>query len=195
MYLSGCVRADLPAGVGLMLTRAMSNRLPAGRLFACDTGCFNDPGAHDVDAYLRWVQTMDLARCLFATAADRFNDGAETLRVALPELARIRALGVRAAFVLQPGTPDIPWDAFDCLFLGGRDAWQQSDAAHDAVREARARGKWTHRGRVNSMRRIMGSKALGFDSCDGTMVAFEPNTKLRRLERVVGHAQMQGVLI
>lgn len=195
VYLSGCVRADLPAGVGVMLTPAMGNKVPDNRLYATDTGCFNTPEAHDDDAYLAWLSKRVSDRCLFATAPDRFGDGDATLHVALPLLPRIRALGVRAALVLQPGVVDLPWDEFDCLFLGGPDAWQQNSEAHRLVYAAQERGKWTHRGRVNSEARLMASKAMGFDSCDGTYIAFGPDVNGPRVARWVERVSMQSVMV
>lgn len=194
VYLSGCVRDDLPVEIGVMLTPMMGNRLPEGRVWAADTGCFARPEAHDTDVYLRWLGSRDLSRCLFATAPDRFGDGWETLRVALPVLPRLRDAGVRAALVLQPGVTDLPWDEFDCLFLGGPDAWQQSSEAHRLVFAAQEKGKWTHRGRVNSEARLMASKAMGFDSADGTYIAFGPDINGPRVAKWAARVQMQQVL-
>ena len=178
-----------------MQTPMMGNKTPEGRLWATDTGCFNQPEKHVDDAYLAWLAERVNDRCLFATAPDRFGDGRETLRVALPVLPRIRALGVRAALVLQPGITELPWDECDAVFLGGPNWWQQSSDAHRLVYAAPERGLWTHRGRVNSEARVMASKAMGFDSCDGTYIAFGPDINGPRVARWVSRVQMQGVLL
>jgi hypothetical protein len=193
IYLSGYIRDDLPEGVGLMTTPFIRNRLPEDRVFATDTGCFNQPQKHDDEKYLGWLADLPLDRCLFATAPDRFGDGVETLRVALPVLPRIRAVGVRAALVLQPGLENVPWSEVDAVFLGGPDWWQQSERAHALVGAARARGLWCHRGRVNSESRVMGSIAM-FDSVDGTFAAFGPDVNIPKMQRWVRRAQMQTVL-
>ncbi len=195
IYLSGCIRNDLPQGVGCMTTPWIGNKLPEDRVFATDTGCFAKPESHDDEKYLAWLSKLPLDRCLFATAPDRFGDGHETLRVAMPMLPRIRALGVRAAIVLQPGVTDLPWDEFDCLFLGGPNPWQQSDQAHRLVARAQELDKWTHRGRVNSESRILASMAMGFDSCDGTLIAFGPEVHKPRVAKWMQRAEMQRVLI
>lgn len=88
----------------------------------------------------------------------------------------IRELGFPTAFVAQDGQEylPIPWDAFDCLFVGGSTAWKLSEPAYALVREAKRRGKWCHMGRVNSWRRIRAAAMSGYDSCDGTYIAYNP---------------------
>lgn len=199
MYLSGCVREGLPAGVGMMLTPQMGNKLPEGRTWAADTGCFAAPGKYDDDAYLRWLRGRAYAvdRCLFATAPDVYGDGLATLEKALPMLPRIRALGYKAALVLQPGiTSDrIPWDDLDAIFIGGPDGWHRSEVRMlPLVLEARRRGKWTHQGRVNGHARLKAARVAGFDSCDGTYIAFGPDANLPHVQRWVRHTQIQPVL-
>lgn len=197
IYLSGYVRDDLPPGVGVMTTPVTGNRMPADRWWAADTGCFARPERHDDDRYIAWLaQVADPAMCLFATAADRFGDGPATLEVARPLLPRIRQLGIRAALVLQPGVDDLPWDEFDCLFLGGPNDWQRDERrCHPLVYEAQRRGKWTHRGRVNSQPRLLASKAMGFDSADGTHIMYKPLERGREVARWAQVAAMQEALL
>lgn len=187
MYLSGSVRADLPSEVGVMLTPMMGNKLPDDRMWSADTGCFLQPDKHDDDRYLAWLEVRLHAvdRCLFATAPDVVGDAAATIERSLPMLSRIRTLGFPAALVAQDGLESlpVPWDTFDCLFVGGSTAWKLSEPAYELVAEAKRRGKWTHMGRVNSERRFRAAAISGYDSADGTYLAFGPDTNLPKLQR------------
>lgn len=177
IYLSGKVVDGVPA----MITPAMGHQ-PAG-VWAADTGCFAKPEAHDDAAYLRFLDARPRETCLFATAPDRFGDGPATLAVARPMLPRIRALGFPAALVSQPGTTvdAVPWDDVDVLFVGGPNGWQHSEANHELVREALARGKRVHVGRVNGFARLEWARSIGATSADGTFLAFGPDTNRERL--------------
>jgi len=112
---------------------------------------------------------------LFPTAPDVPFDWAETLRLSRPWLWRIRRLGCPAALCAQEGmTPGgIPWDEFECLFIGGRDDFKEGTVVRDACREARRRSKWVHMGRVNSLRRFRVALDFGVDSVDGTYLLHE----------------------
>jgi hypothetical protein len=201
LYLSGCVRDDLPAGMGVMLTPMMGNRVPNDRMWAADTGCFNQPGKHDDAAYLRWLEdrVSAVGRCLFATAPDVVGDGWGTLRRSYDVLPRIRDCGFDAALVGQDGmTPEmLPWDTFDALFVGGTTSWKLSEAAVTLIRAAKAHGKWVHVGRVNSEERVMHFRRLGeglVDSVDGTYIAFGPDRNAPRVASWMKRAAMQTVL-
>ena len=198
VYLSGCVRDDLPAGVGVMLTPQMGNNLPEGRTWAADTGCFAAPEKYSDDAYLSWLASRAYAadRCLFATAPDVFGDGLATLEKSRPMLPRIRALGYKAALVVQPGiTPDlVPWGEIDAVFVGGPDDWHRSDTVLALVLEAKQRGKWTHQGRVNSHARLKAARVTGYDSADGTFVAFGPDANIPKVSRWTEHTRLQPTL-
>ncbi|MFD6285386.1 hypothetical protein [Streptomyces sp. NPDC060205] len=69
----------------------------------------------------------------------------------------------------------------DVLFLAGSTNWKTSPAAHRLALEARERGLGVHMGRVNSRRRLRIAQAFGCTSCDGTYLAFGPDTNLPRL--------------
>jgi hypothetical protein len=165
---------------------------PVPGAWGCDTGCFSTKGADGfrMDPYLRWLQRRELSTNLFATAPDVLGDPEATLRLSLPELPKLRALGVRAALVAQDGLEDltVPWDAFDCLFVGGRPPavkgqpeWKDSPGAARLILEALARGKFVHAGRVNSQLRYDRMASLGVHSCDGTFLAYGPTVNLPRL--------------
>ena len=71
-------------------------------------------------------------------------------------------------------TPDsIPWDDFDCLFIGGDDAFKESGLIRRTCREAKRRRKWVHMGRVNGLRRLLIALDFGVDSVDGTYLLHE----------------------
>lgn len=170
-----------------MLTPMMGNKLPEARMWAADTGMFAAPDKFRLDRYLQWLSDRCHAadRCLFATAPDVVGDAAATLAIATPVLPMIRARGYPAALVAQDGLEylPVPWDDFDCLFVGGTTAWKLSEPAYALVAEAKRRGKWTHMGRVNSLRRLLACQVAGFDSADGTYLAFGPDTNAPKLQR------------
>lgn len=84
-------------------------------------------------------------------------------------------MGCPAALCAQEGmTPgSIPWDEFDCLFIGGADTFKEGPIVRDACSEARRRGKWVHMGRVNGLRRLLIALDFGVDSVDGTYLLHE----------------------
>ncbi|RSN14841.1 hypothetical protein DMH25_07855 [Streptomyces sp. WAC 01325] len=178
------VRAAMEAGLlGCMTTPAQGNVIPAGALYSCDNGKFGKgwPGA---DAWFAWLKaTIDRygrSLCQWAVAPDVPMDADATLAESLPWLERIRALGVPAAFAAQDGSEHrlLPWDRIDVLFLAGSARWKTSPAAHRLALEARERGLAVHMGRVNSRRRLRLAQAFGCTSCDGTYLAFGPDTNL-----------------
>jgi len=184
IYLSGAVRSDLPPEVGVIVGPRQGNLIPPDRQWAFDNGCFRDPDAFDRDRWLAELVTRGgHDRCLFAVAPDVVGDAVETLRRSLPVLPLIRAIGVPAALVAQDGLEalPVPWDAFDCLFVGGSTAWKLSEAAYALAAEAKRRGKHTHMGRVNSLRRLRAAMVGGYDSADGTFLTFGPNVNLPRV--------------
>jgi hypothetical protein len=179
--------------LGFIDTPAQGNRLPEGVLFCCDNGCFGDGYPGD-DGFLDWLagRAKHADRCAFVVAPDVITrnpdgtlrpDAAATVERSAPMLPRIRALGFKAALVAQNGLEDlaIGWHTFDALFVGGDTAWKLGPAARALVAEARWRGKWTHMGRVNSLRRLRYAAAIGCDSADGTYLAFGPDTNLPKV--------------
>jgi len=181
------VRAAMSAGlIGCMTTPAQGNVIPDGAMYACDNGKFGKgwPGA---DAWYDWLErTVDRYspdHCLWAVAPDVPFDAAGTLAESLPWLARIRALGIPAAFAAQDGCDQlgVPWDDFDVLFLAGSTEWKTGPVAEALAREAKARGKGVHMGRVNSRRRLQTAEWFGCDSADGTYLAFGPDKNLALL--------------
>jgi hypothetical protein len=164
----GLVAGDLPVGlrrgkidhirqIGYMITPNHRHRLDLfGRPWAVDTGTFSQTGSDlfDLDRYVRCLRDRlpAVKTNVFVTAPDVFNDSAATRLRSLPVLPIIRQIGYRPAYVAQPGSTvaNVPWDLIDVLFLGGGNDWQFSESAHRLLQEAKDRGLWVHRGRVNT---------------------------------------------
>lgn len=165
-----------------ILTPKQGNVLPGGVEWCADNGCFGKgyPGDAEWFAWLAAFTPEQVSRCRFAVAPDVVGDAAGTLARSTPWLARVRELGFPVAYVAQNGQEalPVPWDAFDALFLGGDTEWKLGPAARELVRQAKARGKWVHMGRVNSARRMRYAAAIGCDSADGTYIAFGPDVNL-----------------
>lgn len=170
--------------LGYIDTPAQGNRRPEGVTWCADNGCFGKGYPGDVK-WLAWLEKNSYAAadCLFATAPDVVGDAAATLERSAPFLQQIRALGYPAALVAQDGLEDleVPWEEFDVLFIGGSTEWKLGPAARDLIRQAKARSKWVHMGRVNSERRYRYANDLGCDSVDGTYLTFGPDINLPKL--------------
>lgn len=152
--------------------------------YAADNGCFAQGDRFDMARYLCWLTTLTHKdRCLFAVAPDVVGDAAATWKRSRYVLPVLRALGFRAALVAQDGLDPrrLDWDAFDCLFVGGTTAYKLSESAYRAVAEAKARGKWCHMGRVNSLRRLRAAAMAGYDSADGTFLRRAPDINVPRM--------------
>jgi hypothetical protein len=187
----GQARDLMTAGIlGMIATPSQGNRIPDGATWCADNGC--GPGAGGVkqgtgypgDAkWLAWLSKRtpeQIARCAFAVAPDVVGDAKATLERSAPWLPVIRDLGYPAALVAQDGLEalDVPWDAFDVLFIGGTTAWKLGPAARQLVADAKTKGKRVHMGRVNSQRRFRYAQAIGCDSVDGTKLAFGHDANL-----------------
>lgn len=189
-YLTGVASPAIRAALahrddtGLLVTPNSGYSLHDWRVWAVDSGCYGKNYIGDVK-YLAWLTERQpfAASCLFACAPDVVGDAQATLERSAPLLPLIRQLGYPAAFVAQDGLEHltVPWDTFDVLFIGGSTEWKLSTAVIDLVKQAKQRGKPVHVGRVNSHRRLNWSEAIGADTCDGTFLAFGPDTNLPRL--------------
>ena len=177
------VEAMCDRQIGFIDTPAQGNRRPEGVTWCADNGCFSDKW----DEAKWWQFLVDNAHasktCLFAVAPDVVGDAAATSVKSTPWLGPIRGLGYPVAWVAQDGQENLPlpWDAFDCLFIGGSTEWKLGSSARDLVAEAKRRGKWVHMGRVNSKRRYDYARFIGCDSADGTYLTFGPDENLPKL--------------
>jgi hypothetical protein len=196
MYLSPfseTIRGELEDGVLGLLVTPESHRpelydVRDFMYWAADNGCFTRGDRFCEIQYLDWLDSIPLeARewCLWATAPDVVGDWAATLERSLPLLADIRELGYRAAIVLQDGaTPEtIPWDEIDAVFVGGSTEWKLGEDAERCLAEATRRGKLTHVGRVNSIKRGRRCREMRADSADGTLLIYGPEANRSRVIR------------
>jgi hypothetical protein len=107
-----------------------------------------------------------------------------------------RELGYPVALAAQNGLECLPtpWDRFRVLFLGGDTRWKLGLAAAELAREAIARGKRVHMGRVNGGGRYAYARALGCSTADGRCINKAPDKNLTRHDRWEDHP-VQGVLV
>lgn len=167
--------------LGLLCTpdSAVHNQIPLYEYWAADNGCFTKGDRFDDGAWLAWLeaQTIRLDSCLFAVLPDVVGDATATWKRSSRYADRVRSLGYPVALAAQDGLENIavPWDEIDCLFIGGSTEWKLSEHAIRLGAEARDRGLWTHVGRVNTWRRLQWANSAGFDSADGTLLAFGPD--------------------
>lgn len=174
---------DTPRSTAWLLSNQSSDatsKLP-------DNGRFGK-GWPGYEAWFLWlrstVERYGMDSCLFAVAPDLPFDAAGTLAESKPWLPRIRSLGIPAAFAAQDGSEKpglLPWDDFDVLFIAASTEWKTGRHAERIAREAKARHKSVHMGRVNSRQRMAIAEWFGCDSVDGTYLAFGPDRNLPRL--------------
>ena len=114
----------------------------------------------------------------------------------MPVVPIIRAMGYRAALVLQDGaTPEtVPWREIDAVFTGGSTAWKLSEDAYRLIAEAKHRELWAHMGRVNSLRRLRAADVAGYDSADGTFLTWAPDKNTKRMGRWFENLNIQPSL-
>jgi hypothetical protein len=182
------VRDAMRAGqLGMIATPASGNAVLEGVDWCADNSCFNPNSYPGDERYLAWLarHAAHAARCAFATAPDVVGDAVATLARAVPMLPRIRATGYPAGLVAQDGLEHlpVPWDLMDALFVGGTTEWKLGPAAAALAAEGRTRGLTVHMGRVNSLRRMRYSAAIGCHSADGTYLAYGPHRNLPILLR------------
>ena len=204
-YLTGCSNAGVLAvaheyQIGLMAqpNNGYARQIPNWPSYAADNGCFSPRTARrfDLTRYLRWLDERPRERCLFAVAPDVLYDHAATLARSLPVLPQLRALGYRAAFVAQDGitSETTPWAELDTLFIGGSDPFKAAGSTWALMREARARGKHVHQGRVNTMGRFIASHIMACDTADGTYLGYGPDKNLPLLLRWIRQTRLQPAL-
>lgn len=162
--------------LGQMVTPRSGDRLVDGATWALDNGCFTAQWSED-----RWRRTLErLAgepNCKFAVVPDVVGDATATDELWSEHSATVRRYGYRAAYVTQNGCRSIPDDA-DAVFAGGDNAWKLGKQNTALIAEAKRRGLWCHMGRVNGLRRLRFARDAGYDSVDGTKIAFAPDQNL-----------------
>lgn len=153
--------------VGRLVSPRSGNAVQPGELWAADNDAFK---AWDEDRFVAMLNRRDRTpRCLFVAAPDVVCDPRATLERFDDWRWEIVGRGLPIALVGQDGAEamDLPWDAFDVLFLGGSTGWKLSNAVADLATEAHRRGRWVHMGRVNSNRRMRIAREFEIDSIDG----------------------------
>jgi len=195
---SARARDAMAAGLIDVIETPKQGNVPVdGAVWCADNGCFGKGYPGD-EEWFRWLEANSTraGTCVFAVAPDVVGDAAATLTRSAPWLPRIRELGYPAAFVAQDGLEDlvIPWDTFDVLFIGGSTEWKLGPQARAVVSDAKARGKWVHMGRVNSLKRLRYADAIGCDSADGTYLTYAPDANLPDILNWVREVNGQGDL-
>jgi hypothetical protein len=170
--------------IGLMC-QPKSNSPRAGWLWAADNGCGpprSGAPAWREDYWLNWLRSgLPRSGCLFATVPDVVADHDATMERWRKYSELVASLRYPLAFVGQNGATEsnVPWDEFDCFFIGGDTRWKMGEAFPLAL-AAHERGKWVHVGRINSGHRFLEWASFA-DSCDGTILSFGPKKNLSRV--------------
>lgn len=170
----------------MIASPAAGNRVEPGIEWCADNGCYS--GTYPGDSrFLAWLgrRRAYACACRFVVAPDVPFDAAATLARSRPMFAAIREAGFRVALAAQNGQErlPVPWADIDCLFLAGDDRWKLGPHARRLALEARARGKWVHMGRANSLKRLRQAQQIGCHSADGTYLAYGPDRNLPTLLR------------
>jgi hypothetical protein len=167
--------------LGALTTPNVGNLLEPNIPWALDNGCFGDRWSED-----RWRACLDKYAgnpdCLFAVVPDVVCNADATNERWEKYAPTVRAAGFRPCYVTQNGCNQIPDDA-GAVFTGGDNTWKMGDEAQTLAAGARRRGLWSHMGRVNTLRRLRFAVFHGYDSADGTMLAFGPDVNLPKLLR------------
>ena len=176
--------------LGRLVSPRAGNLILPGMPWAADNDALK---AWDEDRFVKMLNRLgdSASSCLFVAAPDAVvvsadgsirGDARKTVEKFWDWRYEIVGRGFPVALVGQDGAEDLelPWDAFDALFLGGSTEWKLSSAAADLVAEANALGKWTHMGRVNSQRRLRIAYDAQVKSVDGTGWSMFPDDYLKR---------------
>lgn len=154
---------------------------------AADNDCFQ---GLDRKAFVAMLNAVAGVPLLFISVPDVVGDHRATARRFARWRDRVAQAGP-VALCAQDGLTAPPWDEFDCLFIGGTDAFKLGQQAHRLTVEAKERGKWVHMGRVNTQRRMLLAGSWGVDSIDGTSVS---KWRRRRLPERLSQAALDRQL-
>ncbi len=196
-------RAHDRGDIGLMLTPLKPDYLSKADKYpyiAIDNGVFSKVTPFNPDKFNKLLDAVaekpEVARKVqFVVAPDVVGDAAGTLAQFPEWAAQIHERGLPVALAAQNGLEDmmdqIPWNDFETLFMGGSTDWKLGKFDDPAqymrwirlLKEAAARGKKLHVGRVNSFdRALLSNYGMGALSVDGTHLAYGPNAGLARVE-------------
>lgn len=159
---------------GIFETIGSLHNVYAYPCFGVDNGRFTDAWTEP-----KWRFMLEfygeLDTCLFAVVPDCPFDSKGTLEWFWRYEGYVRDLGYPVALATQNGmtSETVPWDAIDCLFVGGDDEHKRGPEARNLMIEAKIRGKHLHVGRVNSGEAIRDYFWMA-DSWDGRTLAIHP---------------------
>lgn len=184
--------AEIGGPVGQLLTPLTRYHLRDPDLpWAIDNGFFSDT---DTKGLLSLLKREDhhKEKCLFVTAPDVVASARRTLEVfhiwkKKPDLA-----GWKLALVCQDGQEDLPmpWEDIDFIFIGGTTKWKCSDHPVHLIKAAKALGKGTHAGRVNTAERWKHFEKLDVDTGDGTGMS-----RYTHMREAIANRHNQGDLL
>lgn len=168
--------------IGYIDTPAQGNKRDDGVDWCADNGCYSN--RWNADRWWRWLDSQERTM-RFASCPDVVCDWDETRRRFEEWAPRMIAADLPVAIVAQDGATveSIPWSDVQCVFIGGSTEWKLSQSVELLVSEANRRGVWAHIGRVNSYRRFRWANDIGANSCDGTMLVFDPTGRFAELKR------------
>lgn len=137
-----------------------------GLNIVCDNGCYTGLNEKRFTRMLEKAQEAEVSLD-WVTVPDVLSDAKATLsqfEVWAPQII------YPLAYVLQDGAEDtnIPFENFNCLFIGGSTEYKLSTEARAIAHEAKRLGKLIHMGRVNTNKHLRYAMQIGCDSVDGT---------------------------
>ena len=163
--------AGLPPGQLLTpLTRYTNRAVEEGLPWAIDNGAF---AGFNPKAWRSLLarEYENRASCLFVAMPDIVGSARRTLELFWAYHGE--TMEWPRALVAQDGIGDlvIPWSDIVAVFIGGTDAFKTSADARHVILTAKALGKHTHVGRVNSADRFKWCVELGVDTIDGSGIS------------------------
>jgi len=154
-------------GIGGQLLTPLTRYNLSHKIWAIDNGAFSGFKRDSFRALLK-REFHIRQNCLFVSVPDVVGDHKATLE--LWNKHNYLANNWKKAFVAQDGYDGLPENA-DALFIGGTDSFKDSDDAISAVKDALAKGKHVHIGRVNGPTRFIKFHLIGAHTCDGSGVS------------------------
>lgn len=172
--LDGEIHPNLGRLIQPRHTSSIAKTAAAGIPWAADNDCFQGLDEHKYRLMLDNI--AGLPGCLFVTVPDVVGDAAATFDLFDAWIGELEARDLPAALVAQDGLENmlerVEWDRIVAVFIGGSTEWKEGEHAAEIAREAAARGKWVHWGRVNTRRRFDLIVATGAaSSFDGSKFA------------------------